>query len=74
MDIVYLNNITKQYRVTYDRNNETLSMYRREAGLSNMEFQLHSSVLHMYHQNKHNESNKTFINTVLENMKEFKKR
>ena len=36
--IVSLNNTTKQYRVTYDNNNKTFVLHRKEAGLLNMEF------------------------------------
>ena len=39
-----------------------------------MEFQMKSSGLHMYHPNETNKSNITFINTVLDNIKEFTKR
>ena len=39
-NIVSLKNITKQYRVTYDRNDETLSVHRKESGLTNLELRM----------------------------------
>ena len=61
--------MTKQYIVTYDSNNETYVVHRREAGLPNMDFQIHSLGIHVYHPNKQIKSNITFINTVPEKIK-----
>ena len=73
MNIVSVKNTTKKCRVTYYSNNETFVVHRKEVGLPNMEFRMKSLVVHLYHPNEPNESNRTFINTVSVNMKSFTK-
>ena len=56
-----MKNINKQYRVTYNGNDETFVVHRKEAGLPNKESQIHSLGLYVPNEIK---SNITFINTV----------
>ena len=63
-NILSLKNMTKQYRVTYNSNNETFIVHRKEAGPPNMKLRMHSSELHLYHPNETNKSNITLINKV----------
>ena len=69
-----LKNRNKQFRLKYDSNDESLVVHRKESELPNIEFQMHSSGLNVYHLNEPIESNTTFISTVSENMKAFTKR
>ena len=71
---MYVRNITKQYKVTYDSNYNMFFVHRKESGIPNMELRIYALVSHVYHPNDPNESNITFINTLSENMKEFTKR
>ena len=43
--------MTKKYRITYESNDETFVLHRKEEGITNMEFRMHLLVLHMYHTN-----------------------
>ena len=61
----------KHYIFTYESNNEPLVLQRKEAGLPNMVFRMHSSGVHVYHSNEKNRFNITFLNTVSENIKSF---
>ena len=64
-----LKNMTKRHIGAYDRNNETFVVHKREVGLPNMEFRMHTLGLHVYHPNEPNKYNITFINKVLDNIK-----
>ena len=64
----------KQYRVTYDSNDKMFVVHRKESGIPNMEFQMHSSGLHVYYPEKHEKNNMVFINTVSHNKQAFTKR
>ena len=48
-NILSFKNMIKQYRVTYEGNNEMFFVHRKESGLPNMEFRIHSSELHVYY-------------------------
>ena len=69
-----LKNVIKQYRVTYDSNDEQFIVHRQDSGLPKMVFRMHSSGLHVYDPKEHGESNMVFMNTVRENMKLFTKK
>jgi hypothetical protein len=74
-NIVALNNLIQQYRVTYD-SNELMFVVHREPQKPNMEFKMHESGLHYYDPRmRSNEKieHLTFVNTVAENMSRFSK-
>ena len=71
-NIIALANMTKQYRVTYDSNDELFVVHREKFCLPNMEFRKHWSGLHYY--DPRDENGNLVFNTVAENMKLFSKR
>jgi hypothetical protein len=70
-NIIALSNLIKQYRVTYDSNDQTFVVHRETSNLPDMEFKMHSSGLHYYEPEK---NDFTFVNTVDDNKKAFTKR
>jgi hypothetical protein len=70
-NIIALSNLIKQYRVTYDSQDEMFVVHRLTNNLPNMEFKMHSSGLH-YYEPTHNDF--TFVNTADDNKKAFSKR
>jgi hypothetical protein len=71
-NIITLSNLIKQYRVTYDSNNEMFVVHREHVDKPNMEFKMHKSGLHYFNPK---DANFTFnINTVSDNKKGFTKR
>ena len=73
-NILSFKNMIKQYRVTYDSNDETFVVNRNKLGLPNMEFRMHSSGLHVYYPEEHEKNNMVFLNTVSHNKQAFTKR
>jgi hypothetical protein len=43
-----LSNVIKQYRVTYDSDEQMFVVHRESEGKPNMEFRMHESGLHYY--------------------------
>jgi hypothetical protein len=64
-NILALSNVFKQYRVTYDSDEQMFIVHRQPHGLPNMEFRMHHSGLHYY---VPRDGEFTFVNTVSENM------
>ena len=62
----------RQYRVTYDSDNQTFVVHQEAYALSDMEFRMHRSGLHVLYLEDIN--NLVLMNTVEENMKAFTKR
>ena len=62
----------RQYRVTYDSDNQTLIVHREESALPDIEVWMHKSGLHMFYPEDVN--NLVLMNTVEVNMKTFTKR
>ena len=62
----------RQYRVTYYSNDQTFVVHREASALTDMEFRMENSGLHVFYP----EDIKTLLlmNTVEENMKAFTKR
>jgi hypothetical protein len=70
-NILALSNVIKQYRVTYDSDEQMFIVHRQPHGLPNMKFRMHHSGLHYYDPR---DGEFTFVNTVSENMEGFTKR
>ena len=70
-NILALSNVIKQYRVTYDSDDQMFVVHREPENKPNMEFRMHESGLHYY--DPHNEEF-TFINTVSGNKEGFTQR
>ena len=49
---IALKNLTEQYKVTYDINEQMFIVHTNVSGLLNMEFQMHDSGLHYYEPTK----------------------
>ena len=62
----------RQYRITYDRDNQAFIVHREASALPDMDFRMHKSVLHVFY--TEDKSNMVLMNTVEENMKAFTKR
>jgi hypothetical protein len=69
-NILALSNVIKQYRVTYDSDEQMFAVHRESTNKPNMEFWMHESGLHYY--DPHN-NEFAFINTVSRNKEGFKK-
>jgi hypothetical protein len=68
-NIIALSNLIKQYRVTYDSNDEMFVVHREDVDKPNMEFKMHKSGLHYFNPK---DVDLTFnINTVSDNKKGF---
>jgi hypothetical protein len=70
-NILSLSNVIKQYRVTYDSNDQMFVVHRELEGKPDMEFWMHKSGLHYFDPR---DSEFIFVNTVSENMAGFTKR
>jgi uncharacterized protein YodC (DUF2158 family) len=70
-NILALRNVIKQYRVTYDSDNQMFVIHRESEGKPNMQFQMHESGLHYY--GPHNEEF-IFVTTVSGNKEGFTQR
>ena len=71
-NIFGLANVTDQYRVVYDSNNDDgFVVHREQHGLPNLHFRKHRSGLHVYNPK---DEELVFLNTVRENMEGFTKR
>ena len=71
-NIISLKNMIIQYRVTYDRENETFLVHQEASSIPDMEYKMHKSGLHVFYPEDIN--NMVLMNTVEENMKAFTKR
>ena len=67
--IISLKNMIRQYRVTYDSNNQTLIVHREASALPDIEVRMHKSGLHMFYPEDVN--NLVLMNMDEENMKAF---
>ena len=67
-----MNNMIRQYRVTYDSDDETFIVHQEASALPDMEFRMHKSGLHMLYTEDIN--NLVLMNTVKDNIKAFTKR
>jgi hypothetical protein len=70
-NILAFSNVIKQYRVTYDSNDQMFVVHQEPENKPNMEFWMHESGLHYY--DPHNDEF-TFVNTVSGNKKGFTQR
>ena len=70
-NILALSNVIKQYRVTYDSDDQMFVVHRESENKPNMEFRMHKSGLHYY--DPRNEEF-TFVNTVSGNKEGFTQR
>jgi hypothetical protein len=70
-NILSLSNMIKQYRVTYDSNDQMFVVHREPEGKPDMEFWMHKSGLHYFDPR---DSEFIFVNTVSKNKAEFVKR
>ena len=70
-NILALKNVIKQYRVTYDSDDHTFVVHRKQAGLPNMNFRMHPSGLHFYDPQ---EEGLALLTTVSGNKEGFTKR
>ena len=66
-----LKNMIRQYRVTYDRDDQTFIIHQDASALPDMEFRMHKSGIHMLYPDDKN--NMILMNKVEENMKAFTK-
>ena len=48
-NIISLKNMIRQYRVTYDSDDETSIVHREASALPDMEFKMQKSVLHVFY-------------------------
>ena len=71
-NIISLKNMIIQYRVTYDRENETFLVHQEASSIPDMEYKMHKSGLHVFYPEYI--KNLVLMNTVKENMKAFTKR
>ena len=71
-NIIALQNLIKQYHVTYDSNDLSFVVHRESENKPDMEFIMHESGLHYYDPRKRKEF--IFINTVSGNKEGFTKR
>jgi hypothetical protein len=70
-NVLWLANISKQYRVTYDSgNSKGFVVHRATTGLPDMYFKLHESGLHVYNPKLERVS---FLNTIKDNTEGFTK-
>jgi hypothetical protein len=70
-NIIALKNVKKQYRVTYDSNDEYFVVHRESEGKPNILFRMHPCGLHYFDPK---DQDFMFVSTVAENKKEFTKR
>jgi hypothetical protein len=70
-NILSLSNVIKQYRVTYDSNDQMFVVHREPERKPDMEFWMHKSGLHYFDPR---DSEFIFVNTVSENKAGFTKR
>jgi hypothetical protein len=70
-NILSLSNVIKQYRVTYDSNDQMFVVHREPEGKPDMEFLMHKSRLHYFDPR---DSEFIVVNTVSENKAGFTKR
>jgi hypothetical protein len=70
-NILSLSNVIKQYRVTYDSNDQMFVVHREPEGKPDMEFRMHESGQHYFDPR---DSEFIFVNTVSENKSGFMKR
>jgi hypothetical protein len=71
-NILALSNLTKQYRVTYDSQDQMFVVHREAHNKPNMEFKMHSSGLHYYEPK--DSDGYIFVNTVSGNKKGYSQR
>ena len=71
-NIIYLNNMIRQYCVTYDSNYETFIVYWEESAIPDIDFRMHNLGLHVLYPEAIR--NLVPMNEVEKNMKEFTKR
>ena len=71
-NIISLKNMIRQYRVTYESNNQTFVLQQEAYALLDMEVRMHKSGLQMFYPEDIN--NMVLMNTVEENKKAFTKR
>ena len=69
--IISLKNMIRQYRVTYDSDDKTFVVHREASALTDMEFRMDKSGVHVFYPEDIN--NLVLMNTVEENMKAFTK-
>ena len=67
-NIISLRNLIKQYKVTYDSNEESFICHREDFGKKNLEFRMHESGLHFY---EPCQEDFAFVNTVSDNLEGF---
>ena len=48
-NIISLNNMIRQYRVTYDSDDETFIVHQEASALPDMEFRMHKLGLHLFY-------------------------
>jgi hypothetical protein len=70
-NIIALSNLIKQYRVTYDSNNQMFVVHREDQNKPNMEFKMHESGLHYFVPDN---KDFIFVNTVSGNKEGFSQR
>ena len=70
-NILALKNVIKQYRVTYDSDDQMFIVHREKENKPNMEFKMHESGLHYYDPRK---QELIFVTTVSGNKEGFTKR
>ena len=66
-----MKNMIRQYRVTYDSDDQPFIVHQEVSALQDMEFRIHKSGLHVFY--PENIENMVLMNTVKENMKAFTK-
>jgi hypothetical protein len=79
-NIIALSNVIKQYRVTYDGDDQMFVVHRESENKPNMEFRMHESGMHYYDPRSESATtinyNRefTFVNTVSGNKEGFTQR
>jgi hypothetical protein len=71
-NILSLSNVIKQYRVTYNSNDQMFVVHREPEGKPDMEFRMHKSGLHYF--DPRDSEFFLLVNTVSENKAGFTKR
>jgi hypothetical protein len=70
-NIISIKNLTRQYCVTYDSDDQTFVVHPEKAGKPNMQVCMHSSGLHYFDPR---DESFMFVGTIEENKKNFTKR
>ena len=78
INIIFLRNLIKQYRVTYDNNNERFVIYKQIENKTDLYFKIYKNGLYYFDSRNKNfqksEKDFVFVETVIKNLERFTKK